>query len=112
MITHTTATLGDELMAERLALMHPMCSAKSPSAACETGPRSSPLPASCPDRRSPNPPRFSTFISSAALAGPGVGYVDAHLIASTVLTSNASLWTRDNRLADIADRLDIDVTPA
>jgi predicted nucleic acid-binding protein len=39
------------------------------------------------------------------LAGLGIGYVDAHLLASTLLSPGASLWTYDKRLAAVASRL-------
>lgn len=35
----------------------------------------------------------------------GIGYVDAHLLAATMLTSGARLWTRDKRLMSTATRL-------
>jgi predicted nucleic acid-binding protein len=38
------------------------------------------------------------FIGQHRLFGLGIGYVDAHLLASARLTSGASLWTRDKRL--------------
>jgi predicted nucleic acid-binding protein len=47
------------------------------------------------------------FIEKRALSGLGLGYVDAHLLASTQLTSGASLWTRDERLLWIAEQLDL-----
>ncbi|MGI8722360.1 MAG: hypothetical protein ACR2JG_09060 [Geodermatophilaceae bacterium] len=34
--------------------------------------------------------------------GLGIGYVDAHMLAATMLTTGARLWTRDKRLAAIA----------
>ena len=37
--------------------------------------------------------------------GRGIGYVDAHLLAATLLTPEAALWTRDRRLAEIAREL-------
>jgi predicted nucleic acid-binding protein len=46
------------------------------------------------------------LIQEQKLAGLGIGYVDAHLIASTMLT-NASLWTRDKRLKEVATRLSL-----
>lgn len=46
-----------------------------------------------------------TFIDLHLLFGLGIGYVDAHLLASTVLTADAALWTRDNRLRSAAERL-------
>jgi predicted nucleic acid-binding protein len=45
------------------------------------------------------------FISRHGLAGRGIGYIDAHLLAATRLTAGAALWTRDKRLAGIADDL-------
>jgi predicted nucleic acid-binding protein len=45
------------------------------------------------------------FIELQELFGMGIGYVDAHLLASVRLTAGASLWTRDKRLLDIAANL-------
>jgi predicted nucleic acid-binding protein len=42
------------------------------------------------------------FVSDHALFGLGIGYIDAHLLASVRLTPSASLWTKDKRLAEIA----------
>ena len=51
------------------------------------------------------------LINSHALAGTGIAYVDAQLIAATLLTDGASLWTRDRRLVEVADRLGIAAPP-
>ena len=51
------------------------------------------------------------FIEIQTLAGTGVGLVDAHLLASVRLTPGARLWTRDKRLAAVADKLDIAYRP-
>lgn len=48
------------------------------------------------------------MIERHRLMGRGIGYVDAHLLASTLLTPEAALWTRDRRLANIARDLGID----
>jgi predicted nucleic acid-binding protein len=45
------------------------------------------------------------FIERHALFGLGIGYIDTHLLAAVRLTPGASLLTRDNRLAVIAERL-------
>jgi hypothetical protein len=45
------------------------------------------------------------FIGRHALFGLGIGYVDAHLLASVRLTAGATLWTRDKRLLGVAERL-------
>ncbi len=42
------------------------------------------------------------FIDRHALHGSGIGYVDAHLLAGTMLTAGAQLWTRDRRLRQAA----------
>lgn len=47
------------------------------------------------------------FIERHALAGLGIGHVDAHLLASTRLTAGSALWTRDARLAGVAERLSL-----
>lgn len=47
------------------------------------------------------------LISRQALAGSGIGYVDAHLVASALLMPDVRLWTRDRRLRAVADRLSI-----
>lgn len=46
-----------------------------------------------------------TFIDRHQLFGLGIGYVDAHLLASTALTGEAALWTRDRRLHTAAASL-------
>lgn len=45
-----------------------------------------------------------TLIDNQHLFGLGIGYVDAHLLAATMLTTGARLWTRDKRLAAVAVR--------
>jgi predicted nucleic acid-binding protein len=52
------------------------------------------------------------FINQQALYGLGIGYVDAHLLASARLTAGGSLWTRDKRLQAVADRLGVAVVPS
>ena len=45
------------------------------------------------------------FIDRHALFGRGIGYVDVHLLSSARLTSDAKLWTHDQRLQRIATEL-------
>ncbi len=47
------------------------------------------------------------FIRLNALGGSGIGYGDAHLLASARLTPDASLWTRDRSLLSAALRLGV-----
>ncbi|HZX87052.1 MAG TPA: type II toxin-antitoxin system VapC family toxin [Reyranella sp.] len=47
-----------------------------------------------------------SFIERQDFNGRGIGYVDAHLLASIRLTPDARLWTRDKRLLNVAAALD------
>lgn len=44
------------------------------------------------------------FVEAASLAGAGIGWVDAHLLAASRL-AGISLWTLDRRLGSAARRL-------
>ena len=46
------------------------------------------------------------FIDSRQIAGRGIGYIDAHLLASAFL-ENTRLWTLDPRLAEVATQLGV-----
>ena len=57
------------------------------------------------------PDEVLAMLDTHALAGSGIGYVDAHLIASTLLADELRLWTRDKRLQAAAQRLGIAAHP-
>jgi len=46
------------------------------------------------------------------LFGAGIGYVDAQLLAATVLSTDAALWTRDRRQHASAQRLGLAYAPS
>jgi predicted nucleic acid-binding protein len=46
------------------------------------------------------------FIEKHRLIGIGLGYVDVHLLASALL-SGIPLWTKDKKLKEVANKLDI-----
>ena len=46
-----------------------------------------------------------SLIESHRFMGRGIGYIDAHLLASVIHDGSASLWTRDRRLAQVAEEL-------
>jgi predicted nucleic acid-binding protein len=48
------------------------------------------------------------FIEAKELAGKGIGFVDAHLLAAVAAQRGAKLWTRDKRLAGVAEVLKLD----
>ncbi|MBX9665419.1 type II toxin-antitoxin system VapC family toxin [Novosphingobium sp.] len=45
------------------------------------------------------------LIEGQSLHGRGIGYIDVHLLAATLLTPGTKLWTRDRRLRDAAQDL-------
>jgi len=47
------------------------------------------------------------LVETRHLMDKGIGYIDLHLLATCLLTSNTRLWTRDKRLTSIADSLGI-----
>jgi len=53
-----------------------------------------------------------TLIEQERLYGLGCGLVDMTLLASTLITPGAQLWTLDRRLGDLADRFGVAYDPA
>jgi predicted nucleic acid-binding protein len=58
-----------------------------------------------PGAKEANHNEVLAFIAANRLAGAGIGYVDAHLLASARLTVETKLWTRDKKLRAVAVRL-------
>jgi len=50
------------------------------------------------------------FIERHHLMGRGIGWIDAHLLASAAL-SNTLLWSRDRRLSEVARELHLCAQP-
>lgn len=46
-------------------------------------------------------------LAKNGLSGKGIGFVDLHLIAATLLTPSTVIWTRDRRLKAAAQTLNI-----
>ena len=42
------------------------------------------------------------MIENHGLHGRGIGYIDAHLLASALIGGTVKIWTADRRLADVA----------
>jgi predicted nucleic acid-binding protein len=96
-----------------LALNHPMVTAEL---ACGTPPHPRASTLRNIDRL--RPCRQATlrevidFIEREHLYGRGCGVVDMCLLASTMITPDARLWTLDKRLAEIAGAFDVGFQPA
>lgn len=54
-----------------------------------------------------DPEEVLLMIEHWQLVAMGIGYVDTHLLASTLTTPDCRLWTRDGRLGKTAARLGI-----
>lgn len=52
------------------------------------------------------------LVDAHRLFGLGLGYVDAHLLASAMIMPGATLWTRDKRLRAAAERLGVAANPS
>ena len=65
------------------------------------------LLANLPQAAVATPHEVQTTVRVHRLDGRGIGYVDAQLLASTLLTTDARLWTGDRRLAGIAAELGV-----
>jgi len=52
----------------------------------------------------------ATFVRSRSLQGRGLGWIDAHLLASA-LVARMNLWTADERLAGLAVELGVAYRP-
>jgi predicted nucleic acid-binding protein len=63
--------------------------------------------ADLPRARSATDDEVLRLIDLQGLAGSGIGYVDAHLLAAVRLTGGATLWTRDRRLHQVADQIGV-----
>jgi predicted nucleic acid-binding protein len=55
-----------------------------------------------PQVRTATDPEVLILIENHRLFGRGIGFIDAHLLAATVLTPGTTLWTRDQRLAAVS----------
>lgn len=69
------------------------------------------LLSSLPQAEVANAAEVAISIEAHQLYGVGIGYVDAQLLASTRLTPQARLWTRDKRLAAVAAHQDVLAQP-
>lgn len=52
------------------------------------------------------------LIAQHRLPGRGIGWIDAHLLASARLMPGAKLWTHDKRLSALAQMLGVAASPS
>lgn len=101
-----------ELLAMDLALCHPMVLGEigcgSPPARTQTLADLTRLPSA----QQASVQEVLAFLEREQLFGLGCGFVDITLLASTLLTPGAELWTLDKRLAALAERAGVLHRPA
>jgi len=100
------AQLG-ELMALGAALMHPFVLGEIALGSLRDQASFIATARDLPVAPLAEPLEVLNLITNARLDGSGIGYVDAHLIAATMLVPGGALWTRDKRLLAVAERLEI-----
>jgi predicted nucleic acid-binding protein len=96
-----------DLLERDLVLTHPFVLGEI---ACGTPPNRAQTLADLGDLRSVQQASLqetTAFIGHEKLFGLGCGFVDLTLLASTLMTSGAQLWTRDKRLSALAARFGI-----
>lgn len=64
-----------------------------------------------PEMRPARDSEVLALVDRAGLAGSGLSYIDAHLLAAVRLMIGARIWTRDRRLRDAAERLGLSAEP-
>jgi predicted nucleic acid-binding protein len=101
------------LLMQDLVLSHPLIVTEL---ACGTppAPRTRTLAdiATLPQARQATLDEVRGFVERETLYGRGCGVVDLALLASTLLTPGARLWSLDRRLTQLAQRFDIAFLPA
>ena len=101
-----------ELLQLDLAVMHPMVLGEI---ACGTPPSRTRTLADLgrlETIQQANVREVMAFLEREQLYGLGCGLVDLTLLASTLLTPGVELWSRDKRLAALADRFAVMHRPA
>lgn len=58
------------------------------------------------------PDEVRDFIEREALFGLGCGLIDLTLLASTLITQSAQLWTLDRRLVSLSERFGVCFSPS
>lgn len=107
---------GDQTMAkllkEGVTLMHPMVLGEIAMGSLRNWKKTIGELSLLPTALRASDEEVLAFVASRRLNGIGIGYIDAHLLASAVLQPRTYLWTRDGRLAEAAARLGVDAETA
>lgn len=105
---HKNIAALDDLMALRGAIMHPFVLGEIALGNLLSREAFIAFARDLPEPPIAEPTEVLNLIVNAQLEGSGIGYVGAHLLASTMLVPGGLLWTSDKRLHTVAKRLGID----
>lgn len=101
-----------ELLEETLVVVHPMVIGELAMGSLSARPQILTLLGNLPSPTIAQHSEVLTFVEERKLHGRGLGWVDVHLLSSTLLTPEAKLWTEDRRLATAAHELGISWVPS
>lgn len=101
-----------ELLEAGVVLTHPMVIGELAMGSLSARDDVLGLMSSLPATTVANHDEVLSFINARGLHGRGLGWVDTHLLASTLLTPEARLWTEDRRLAMAAHEVAVAWSPA
>jgi predicted nucleic acid-binding protein len=94
-----------DLLLQRRLLMHPYIIGEIALGTLRNRSAILGMLAELPTSRLASPAEVLRLVDQNKLFGLGIGYVDAHLLASLRLTARSRLWTRDKRLHAAAMKL-------
>ncbi|MCV9998104.1 VapC toxin family PIN domain ribonuclease [Pararhizobium sp. YC-54] len=94
-----------DLLLQRRLLMHPYIIGEIALGTLRNRSAILGMLAELPTSRLASPAEVLRLVDQNKLFGLGIGYVDAHILASLRLTARSQLWTRDKRLHAAAMKL-------
>lgn len=94
-----------QLLANGLACIHPMVIGELACSNLKARQNVLDLLQNLPTTRIAEDTEVLFFIEQRQLMGRGISYIDTHLLAATALEGTVKFWTRDKRLAAIAQEL-------
>ncbi|MGQ0623395.1 MAG: type II toxin-antitoxin system VapC family toxin [Sporichthyaceae bacterium] len=95
------------LLDEDRALGHPMVHGELALGSLPDRERTLALLAGLPQAVCADHDEVMSMVESRRLYGTGLSLIDAHLLAATLITPDAQLWTRDRRLNAAAATLSV-----
>jgi predicted nucleic acid-binding protein len=99
-----------ELVIEGVLLQHPFVTGEIAVGSLPNGARTIRALRGLPLIEPVSDDDFHVFMEDTILHGTGLGFVDIHLLAATA-KAEASLWTRDRRIWEQANRLGLTYDP-